>query len=212
MCKPNRFACLVVIIILGVAALVAVAFITIYSTMQNKEIVASGTTDAAKFASEYTEVPKDNVFVYKNSDEIINIIKHGTGVVYIGFPSCPWCQRYAKYLNEVAKDKGIDTIYYYDIADDRKNNTAAYQEIVGLISGFLQYDDEGQPRIYVPDALFIENGNIVANDYESSKDTAGLSDPNEYWTNERVVALKNRLGGYMQAVLDAGGCDSTCNS
>ena len=89
MCKPNRFACLVVIIILGVAALVAVAFITIYSTMQNKEIVASGTTDAAKFASEYTEVPKDNVFVYKNSDEIINIIKHGTGVVYIGFPSCP---------------------------------------------------------------------------------------------------------------------------
>ena len=47
--------------------------------------------------------------------EIIKIMKNGTGVVYLGFPECPWCQSYVKMLNEVAKDVGIEKIYYYNV-------------------------------------------------------------------------------------------------
>ena len=50
--------------------------------------------DSKNFASEYTNVTEDNVFVYRNVDEIIKIMEHGTGVVYLGYPECPWCQAY----------------------------------------------------------------------------------------------------------------------
>ena len=69
-------------------------------------------TDAKKFASEYKEVDEKNVFVYKNVDEIIKIMEHGTGIVYLGYPECPWCQAYVPYLNEVAQNIGIEKIYY----------------------------------------------------------------------------------------------------
>ena len=83
-----------------------------------------------KFSAEYHEVAKNNVFVYRNIDEIINILEKGTGIVYLGFPECKWCQRYTKYLNEVAMDMGISKIYYYNIREDRKLNTENYQKIV----------------------------------------------------------------------------------
>ena len=45
------------------------------------------------------------------------------------------CQRYSVYLNEVAKANGASCNYYYNITDDRKNNTENYQKIVKLLSG-----------------------------------------------------------------------------
>ena len=36
---------------------------------------------AEKFKSEYTNVTSDNPFVYRNVDQIINILEKGTGVV-----------------------------------------------------------------------------------------------------------------------------------
>src|SRR5574344_2332928 len=130
--------------------------------------------NAIKFASEYSQVPEDNIFVFKSADDIIKILEHGTGIVFLGFPECPWCQRYAKYLNEVAKENGASCIYYLNILEDRKNNTQNYQKIVGLLSGNLQYDDEGNERIYVPDVTFVKDGVIVGHDAETSLDTHNL--------------------------------------
>ena len=42
-------------------------------------------SDAERFSEEYTEVGEDNVFVYRTSDEVIKLLKHGTGVLYLGF-------------------------------------------------------------------------------------------------------------------------------
>jgi glutaredoxin len=174
--------------------------IKLYQNYQNKN-----KTDAIKFSEEYTQVPNDNIFVYKSSDEIIKILEHGTGIVYLGFPECPWCQRYAKYLNEVAKENGASCIYYYNILDDRKNNTEIYQKIVSLLSGNLLYDDNGNERIYVPDVTFVYNGKIVGHDNESSYDTKGFEDPNDYWNDEAVTNLKNRLTDYTKKV-----CQTMC--
>ena len=88
---------------LGVLAVVAVIVVGV-SLLWRQPAEEVSSTDAEKFAQEYTEVGTDNVFVYRDMDEIIRILEHGTGVVYLGFPECPWCQRYVKYLNEVAKD------------------------------------------------------------------------------------------------------------
>lgn len=168
-------------------------------------------TDAEKFAKEYTEVGEDNVFVYRDSEEVIKLLEHGTGVVYLGFPECPWCQTYAKYLNEVAKEVGVDKIYYYNILDDRTNNTEIYKEIVSILEGKLQYDEEGNSRIYVPNVSFHVNGEIIGNDYETSKDTKGLSSPEEYWTTEEVKELKDNLTIYMEQVYSASNMCTTCN-
>ena len=70
-------------------------------------------TDSQKFAKEYSTVTEDNYFVYRNAEEIIKILEHGTGVVYLGFPECPWCQAYVPMLNEVSDVEGLEKIYYY---------------------------------------------------------------------------------------------------
>ena len=166
-----------------------------------------------RFAKEYadSQVGEDNVFVYKNIDEIINILKYGTGVVYLGFPECPWCQAYVKYLNETAKDANIEKIYYFNILEDRKNNTEKYQEIVSILGDNLQRDDEGNLKVFVPNVSFVVNGKIIGNDYETSLDTKGFEKPSDYWTEEEVSELENTLSGYMKEVYKALYSCTDCN-
>ena len=167
--------------------------------------------DAKKFASEYSTVSEDNVFVYKSAEEIIKIMENGTGVVYLGFPECPWCQTYVKYLNEVAKEVEIEKIYYFNILEDRKNNTEEYKKIVELLKEELQYDDEGNHRIFVPNVSFHVEGKLIGNDCETSKDTKGYDNPADYWTDEEVKDLKKTLTLYMEEVYAAQNACTDCN-
>lgn len=171
-------------------------FILVGCTKEEKE------TDAEKFAKEYTTVTDDNYFVYRNIDEIIKILEHGTGVVYLGFPECPWCQAYVKMLNEVADIEGLEKIYYYNIYEDRKNNTDSYQKIVNIIGEHLQYDDEGNKRIYVPAIIVVSEGQIIGFDDETAYDTKGFEKPEEYWTKQEVSDLKQKLTTMINEVLD----------
>ena len=183
--------------------------ILLYFVLNNK----NNENDNVRFAKEYadSQVGEDNVFVYKNIDEIINILKYGTGVVYLGFPECPWCQAYVKYLNETAKDANIEKIYYFNILEDRKNNTEKYQEIVSILGDNLQRDDEGNLKVFVPNVSFVVNGKIIGNDYETSLDTKGFEKPSDYWTEEEVSELENTLSGYMKEVYKALYSCTDCN-
>ena len=149
--------------------------------------------NSQRFALEYPMVGSDNVFVYRNAEETANILANGTGIVFMGFKECSWCQAYAVFLNDVALEMGIETIFYCDIREDRENNTESYQRIVSILAGHLQYDDEGRPRVYVPDLTIVNGGHIMFRDYETSKDTLGYRTPAEYWNEERVNSLKDRL-------------------
>lgn len=159
-------------------------------------------TDAEKFAKEYTNVNEYNYFVYRNIEEINKILENGTGVVYLGFPECPWCQAYVPILNEVADMEGLEKIYYFNILEDRKNNTEEYQQMVNILSDYLQYDDEGNKRIYVPAVIFVSKGEIVGFDDETSYDTKGFDNPEDYWTEEELSDLKIKLTENMNKVLD----------
>ena len=113
-----------IIILVGVVLVIALGIFGYLYTNKNKDT----NTDGKKFAEEYGSVTEDNVFVYKSIDEIINILEHGTGVVYLGFPEWPWCTAYVPYLNEVAKDNDVEKVYYYNILNDRKENNDNYQK------------------------------------------------------------------------------------
>ena len=194
-------------IILITCLIVAILGIILGTYLLINKNIKHNKTDAIKFSEEYTQVPQDNLFVYKSVDDIIKILEHGTGIVYLGFPECPWCQRYSVYLNEVAKANGASCIYYYNITDDRKNNTENYQKIVKLLSGKLDFDNEGNERIYVPDVTFVLNGTIVGHDNETAYDTKGYNTPDEYWNDNAINSLKKRLSDYTKSV-----CSNVCTS
>ena len=150
-------------------------------------------TDAIKFSQEYKKVPEKNVFVYRSAAEIVKILENGTGVVFMGFAECPWCQAYAPILNEVAMDIGVEKIFYCDIRKDRADNTAAYKKIVSLLEEHLDYDDEGKPRVFVPEVAVVVDGEIVGHDNETSLISDPSLTPDMYWTEEQKSRLVTKL-------------------
>ena len=192
--------------IIGIVVLVlacSIGFYKVFTSIENKE------TDAEKFASEYS-IDNDNVFVYKTLEEINKILKNGTGIVYLGFPECPWCKGYVPYLNEVAKKAKLDKIYYFNILKDRKNNTDDYKKTVELLKDYLKYDDEGNKRIYVPAVIAVNKGKIVGFDDETAADTKGYKTPKEYWENEDLEGLKTKLAKMFEDT-NKNICTSDCN-
>lgn len=182
-------------IVLGVLLLL-IASLVVYFVFIKKD----NNTDNIKFSKEYTSVSKDNVFVYRSKDEIINILEHGTGIVYLGFPECPWCMAYVPLLNEIAKNEGIEKIYYYNIKEDRDDNTKFYQKVVSILNDYLDYDEEGKKRIFVPNITFVKEGKIIFNDNETSL----ISDkvPSEYWTEEKKSLFNEKLRKNINELLD----------
>lgn len=198
-------------IFLIVIAFVILLGVIVYLFMINKQNDETDTiTDNVKFSQEYGSVSEDNVFCYKSIEEIINILEHGTGVVYLGFPECPWCKEYVIYLNNVAKESECEKVYYFNILNDRKDNTDNYQKIVNILKDYLPYDDEGNKRIYVPAVIAVKNGKIIAFDDETAKDTKGYDTPQEYWKNEDLDGLKKKLAEMFEKTSNSK-CTSGCN-
>lgn len=165
---------------------------------------------AEKFKSEYTNVTSDNPFVYRSVDQIINILEKGTGVVYLGFPECPWCQAYVPYVEEVAKKVGIDKVYYFNILEDRKNNSEKYQKIVKILNEYLPNDEEGNKRVFVPALITVKDGKILLFNDETSLDTKGYEKPEDYWKNEGSEDLKLLFEKAFNEV-KSNVCKSGCN-
>ena len=182
-------------IVLGVLLLL-IASLVVYFVFIKKD----NNTDNIKFSKEYTSVSKDNIFVYRSKDEIINILEHGIGIVYLGYPECPWCMAYVPLLNEIAKNEGIEKIYYYNIREDRKNNTEFYQKVVSILNDYLNYDEEGKKRIFVPNVTFVKEGKIIFNDNETSLISEGT--PSEYWTEEKKTLFNEKFRKNINELLD----------
>lgn len=180
-------------IVFGVL-LILLLLISVYFIFIKKE------NDNIKFSKEYNSVTKENIFVYKTKEEILNILEHGTGIVYFGYPECPWCMAYVPLLNEIAMNEGIEKIYYYNIKEDRKNNTEFYQKVVNILNDYLDYDQEGKKRVFVPNVTFVKNGEIIFNDNETSLISGGS--PSEYWTDEKKNLFNEKLRSNINILLD----------
>ena len=196
--KNKRIIRDIFMIVAGILMLIAFIYLGAkdYSKDDDKYIL----TDAEKFAKEYTSVDKNNVFVYRTDEQIIKILKDGTGIVYLGFPECPWCQKYVSILNEVAKENNITKIYYFNILEDRKLETPEYKEMVSLLKNYLDTDDEGNKRIFVPEIVFVQNGEIIAHNNETAKIMNSTETPESYWTEEKITSLKTLLTEYITQI------------
>jgi len=191
-------------IVYGVIGVILLALIVFFIVYINKNNIP----DNERFANEYTEVGQNNVFVYRNADEIIKILEGGTGLVYLGFPECPWCQAYVPILNEVAKEEGVEKIYYFNIREDRQKNSKEYQKIVKLVKNFLMKDDEGNERIFVPDVYAVRDGKILAHNNETSVIDSDIT-PSAYWTDAKKSAIKAEFKAMIEQVYS--NVCKTCN-
>ena len=92
---------------------------------------------------------------------------------------------------------GIDKIYYLNIRDARANNSEVYQKLVKKLEPYLDKDDNGKPRIFVPDVSIIKNGKIIGRYKEESTGDDNIT-PDKYWTEERIERALTQLGGFMR--------------
>lgn len=142
-------------------------------------------------------IDKNNVIKYASIEEIIDIIDNKTGVIYLGYPECPWCRNIVSPLLEAADSTSIDTIYYLNMHDIRDKKSLdsdgnviteeegndKYKDLLNSLDSILEEyiltDSNGnevktgEKRIYVPLVVFVKDGEIVgyhANTVESQTD------------------------------------------
>ncbi len=160
-------------------------------------LVGCGTTltkDEAKFKEDYESLngkttengksyrtlhfdEKTNV-VYENASQIVKRLEKGTGVIYLGFPECPWCRTMIPILLDVLEEQN-QTLYYFnarEIRDEKhlddngnvvtdKEGTDEYKKMLSILNDYLgPYEglqDEQIKRIYLPTVIFVQDGQIV---------------------------------------------------
>src|SRR5574344_2255978 len=114
-------------------------------------------TDAQKFSMEYPNISLNNKFVYVNSNEVLNLLQNGTGIIYVGFASNIWSQYSVNYLNDILENSNISKVYYYDLLKDRARHGKIYTKIETILDEYLLKDDSGSKSIYTPSLIFIKN-------------------------------------------------------
>lgn len=181
---------------------------TLFFIFNNKK--SNEENDNKVFASEYG-ITEDNVYAYRTLEEINKILENGTGLVYLGFPECPWCRGYVPIINEVAKEQGLDKIYYFNIKKDREDNSKLYQKTVELLSDNLRYDNEGNRRIYAPSLIAVKNGKVVMFDDTRYWNNKEYDSAEDFWNNEDLTSMKEKLVKMINEVKEKSYCEVDCN-
>lgn len=181
---------------------------TLFFIFNNKK--SNEENDNKVFASEYG-ITEDNVYVYRTLEEINKILENGTGLVYLGFPECPWCRGYVPIINEVAKEQGLDKIYYFNIKKDREDNSKLYQKTVELLGDNLRYDNEGNRRIYAPSLIAVKNGKVVMFDDTRYWNNKEYDSAEDFWNNEDLTSMKEKLVKMINEVKEKSYCEVDCN-
>ncbi len=142
---------------------------------------------------------------YVTAKEAINILSRKTGIVYFGFPQCPWCRNIVEVLLEAKKEVGVDTLYYYnalEIRDEKvlkdneiitsKEGTKEYYKILELLgdkaSAYEGLNDDSIKRLYFPTVVFVKEGQII-DIHVSTVDSQ--KDPYKKLTKDQKQELKN---------------------
>lgn len=160
------------------------------------------TTDAERFYEEYN-VPKENKFEYIGTASVIELIKEGTGVVFIGDKENAWSQKYATLLYDITKDIPLNKIYYYDARRVKLLQNKNYYDLLAVLDGNLIETDDSTSNLFTPSLYIIKEGVVIFHDSTSSvvnnEDTI-----DSYWTDNKIEEFKEKT---TNALLD-NGCES----
>ena len=187
------------VIIAGVVIAITISLVGAAWYLQQHRPQPARQTDAARFQAEYPRVAADNRFVYARDVAVLDMLEHGTGVVFLGYPQCPWCQRLSEYVDQAARVEGVAAIHYLNIRQARASKNETYQKLVARLAPYLSKDENGQPRIFVPDATIVKRGSIVWRYKEESTGDSTIT-PDRYWTAERAQRAVTQLRHAMRTM------------
>ena len=146
-----------------------------------------------------------NRMKYIDSDEVIRILEGKSGVIYFGFPQCPWCRNIVPVLIDAGEEADLDVIYYANLSSERDKKERKDGEIVTIEEGSQKYkkiiqhlrehlgvyeglEDDTIFRLYFPTVLFVKNGKVESvhiGTVDSHKD------PYKALTSKQEKELKN---------------------
>lgn len=126
-------------------------------------------SQAEKFAKEYS-VSKDNPFKYVGIDEVLEIFKSGTGIVFFGNSDNELSRETVKLFTEAIDNSNIknNDVYYYDPVIIRDDGTDEYFELLSLLDGYLNKNENEEEYLYLPDVYFIKSGKIIGHNNEAA--------------------------------------------
>ena len=183
--------------ILGILLIAIGGALLIYShfeKIRKEEVVIN------KFNQEYNLNDENNVFEYKNIDEILDLFNNKTGIIFLCTPTSKWCQKYALYLNQALKENNYnDKVYYLDITMERSLNTIKYQKLLENLQSFLYKDDEGNSKINMPDLTFVKDGIALGHDNDTSLIPSDVNE-NDYWNKSKINEFKNQIKSYLEVI------------
>lgn len=126
------------------------------------------------------DVPSENTVQYADLAQILSVIEDGTGIIYFGFPECPWCRTLVPVLFEAVAASGYDgPIYYCNFLAERDKKTldengnvvteqegsAEYAKLIQTLYDWIGpyngLNDETIKRVYFPTTVFVKDGVVM---------------------------------------------------
>lgn len=206
-----------------------------------KTINITEKTDAIKFKKEYESlngekysklnISTNNPIKYANYDKLLEIIDNETGIIYLGFPECPWCRSALPVLLEVAKDTNVEVIYYMNIKNARDSYVIQDEKLVyatdesgkeikgekgyfkllkvldkHLTDYTILFNEKefkvGEKRLYAPSVIFVRDGEVLGIHVATVE---SHTNPNKKLTKKQHEELYSIYEDYIME-LNAGTC------
>ena len=163
-------------------------------------------------------------------EEAIALLERGTGIIYFGFPDCPWCRSMLPVLLSTLDNMSIEKLYYLNIGSIRdtlalgeknkvevkEEGTQGYYKILELMNNVLdpyyltnedgKKIDTKEKRLMAPTVVAVKNGKIVdihvgtVDSQESGYDDLSI---------EQQEELQNRFMELIRSVYEVD-CDEAC--
>ena len=194
--RQNKRLCLAI----GFVGIIAIVICGWYMWSHPQTPPSPQSSDAARFKAAYSRVANDNRFVFASAGEVLEKFESGSGLIFLGFQQCPWCQQLAPIVDTAAKAEGLDKIYYLDIRHARETNDDTYKKLVEKLKPHLRTDENGQPRVYVPDVTALKDGHIVGHFLQETTADGEKVTADTYWTRERRARAVEQLRKMIRAM------------
>ena len=183
----------------------------------------NGTTNDSGKEHMTITIPENNPMVFASGEQVIEMLTSGTGIIYFGYPECPWCRSALPVFLEATYKELVTEVLYYNNLDQRnivelddagevvvtQEGTEEYAKILDLLGDFAsEYEGLNDPtikRIYFPTMVFVKDGQVVGT-HVGSVDS--VEDSRVPMTDEQHQELYDIYIGLLALIKDV--CDSAC--
>lgn len=127
--------------------------------------VCSVECDTADMGEYETFKEKNHVFLEINFQQGIKLLEDKTfsGIIYVGYPACPWCIEAVPIMNNVAKSFALPIYYINKKSDVNIADEEGLKKLTNMLDkayGLEVKEKTNEPTLFVPEVLVVKKGVI----------------------------------------------------